>query len=149
MAITPKGRRGGFKSMLVEPYVQVKLGLMFILVNLVFSVLVLLTMGWYVFDIFGTMAGYFQLTGQDAGSVLSKLQVPLAVVAVLVLGFVATTLLFAVSYTHKIYGPLVSINRFLDELIEGTKPTKLVLREGDQLQDLAAKLNVLAERGRI
>ncbi|MCX6119650.1 MAG: hypothetical protein NT027_19095 [Proteobacteria bacterium] len=146
MGAISQGRRGGVRSMLVEPYLQVKLGLMFILVNLVFSVLILLTMGWYVFDIFGTMTSYFQLAGIDAGAVLGKLQFPLAVVVILVLGFVATTLLFAVSYTHKIYGPLISINRYLDEIIEGKKPGKLVLREGDQLQDLAAKLNTIAEQ---
>ncbi len=148
MVAVKQGRRGGVKSMLVEPYLQVKLGLMFILVNMIFSVLILFTTGWYVFDIFGTMTSYFQLTGQDAGSMMGKLQVPLAVVALLVLGFVATTLLFAVSYTHKIYGPLVSINRYLDEIIEGKKPAKLVLREGDQLQDLATKLNIIAEKNR-
>ena len=33
------GRRRGFKSWFVEPYRQVKLGLLFIVVNLVFSAL--------------------------------------------------------------------------------------------------------------
>jgi len=147
MAGSQKGRRGGVRSMLVEPYLQVKLGLMFILVNMVFSVLIFGIMAWYVWDIFGAISTYFELTGQDSRFVLQKLQIPLAIVSALVLAFIATTLRVAVSYTHKIYGPLISINRFLDEVLEGKKPHKLKLREGDQLQDLALKLNQIADQG--
>lgn len=144
-----KGRRGGVKSMLVEPYLQVKLGLMFILVNLVFSILIFGVMIWFVWDIFGALTTYFHLTGQDAGLAADKLQVPMIIVGLLVVAFFGTTLRVAVSYTHKIYGPLVSINRFLDEVLEGRKPHRLTLREGDQLQDLAAKLNQLADKGQV
>jgi hypothetical protein len=56
------------------------------------------------------------------------------------------TFYVAVHYTHKIYGPLVSINRFVDELVEGKTPSRLALRDGDELQDLASKLNILAEK---
>lgn len=146
MIANKSGRRGGMRSMLVEPYLQVKLGLIFILVNMIFSIMILGVTGWFLSDIFGTLTTYFQLTGQDAGSVTDKLQFPLAVVGILVFGFVVTTLMFAVAYTHKIYGPLVSINRHLDEVLEGKRPSRLVLREGDQLQDLATKLNLIADK---
>lgn len=149
MIESSKGRRGGIKSMLVEPYLQVKLGLMFILVNLLFSILIFGVMSWFVWDIFGALSTYFHLTGQDAGLALDKLQGPMVIIGLLVITFFGTTLRVAVSYTHKIYGPLVSINRFLDEVIEGKKPSRLMLREGDQLQDLASKLNLLADRGRV
>ena len=144
-----KGRRGGVRSMLVEPYFQVKLGLMFILVNLMFSILIFGVMIWFVWDIFGALSTYFHLTGQDAGLAMDKLRAPMIVIGLLVLAFFGTTLRVAVAYTHKIYGPLVSINRFLDEVLEGKKPSRLSLREGDQLQDLAGKLNTLADRGRV
>jgi signal transduction histidine kinase len=67
----------------------------------------------------------------------------------LVLAFVATTFYVAVHYTHKIYGPLVSINRFIDEMVEGRSPSKLALRDGDELQDLVLKLNVLADKFKV
>jgi hypothetical protein len=149
MVVKSKGRRGGVKSMLVEPYFQVKLGLMFIVVNLFFSVLIFGVMGWFVWDISGAMSTYFELTGQDSSLVFDKLQTPLLIIGLLVVAFIVTTLLVAVSYTHKIYGPLVSINRFLDEYLEGQKPAPLALRDGDQLQDLAQKLNQLSERKRV
>lgn len=144
-----KGRRGGVKSMLVEPYIQVKLGLMFIVVNLIFSVLIFGVVAWYVWDVFGALTTYFQLTGQESSIAMSKLQIPLIIISILVFGFVATTFYVAVNYTHKIYGPMVSINRFLDDVLEGNRPKLLALREGDQLQELANKLNQLVDKGRV
>ena len=146
---TKTGRRGGVKSMLVEPYIQVRLGLVFVVVNLLFSVMIFTVMGWYVYDVWTALTTYFNLSGQESSLALQKLQVPLAIITFLVVGFVGTTFYVAVHYTHKIYGPMVSINRFLDELLEGKRPKTLTLRDGDQLQDLVMKLNQLAESKKI
>jgi len=141
-----KGRRGGVRSKLVEPYFQIKLGLMFIIVNLLFSVLIALVMWWVLSDVFAAVKTYFDLTGGDAALTMGKLSTPLIIVGLMVLAFVATTFYVAVHYTHKIYGPLISIHRFIDEMLDGRAPTKLALRDGDELQDLASKLNILADR---
>lgn len=146
--VKSKGRRGGVKSMLVEPYLQVKLGLMFIIVNIIFSILIFGVLTWYVWDVFGALRSYFELTGQDAGVAMDKLQFPLLFIGMLVLAFVGTTIYVAVQYTHQIYGPLVSINRFLDDALEGRQPGRLALRESDQLHELATKLNLLLEMKR-
>ena len=137
-------RRRGFRSWFVEPYLQVKLGLLFLLLNFVFAGLALGVFGYYVWDIYQAMSTYFQLTGDQATEILQKLAVPLQVGLALVLIFIGTSLLIAVRYTHRIYGPLVSIHRFLDELQQGGPVTPLILRESDQLQGLADKLNRLA-----
>jgi hypothetical protein len=92
------------------------------------------------------VTSYFELSGQDAALVWSKYLWPLGVAALLVVSFIGTTLYVSVRYTHEIYGPLVSIHRFLDEILEGSSPAPLVLRQSDQLKDLATKLNQLAER---
>jgi hypothetical protein len=141
-----QGRRGGVRSKLVEPYFQIKLGLMFIIVNLLFSVLFAGVVWWVLSDVFAAVKTYFDLTGGDAALTMGKLSTPLILVGMLVLAFVATTFYVAVHYTHKIYGPLVSINRFIDEMVEGRSPSKLALRDGDELQDLVLKLNVLADK---
>ncbi|MGE0175196.1 MAG: hypothetical protein AB7T49_20590 [Oligoflexales bacterium] len=141
-----KGRRGGFTSWFVEPYKQVKLGLVLLLVNFVFSALILGIMGYYLWDIYSTMAAYFELTADQGTQMMSKLIVPAAVVVGLIVLFIATTILISVKYTYRIYGPLVSIHRFLDDLLAGKTATALILRESDQLLDLARKLNLLSER---
>lgn len=147
--VQSKGRRGGVKAMLVEPYIQVKLGLIFIIINLSFSVLIFGVAGWYVWDVFNAITTYFQLSGQQSSLAMAKLQTPLTIIGVLVFCFIATTLYVAISYTHKFYGPMISINRFLDDVLEGKKPGLLALREGDQLQELANKLNQLVDKGRV
>lgn len=141
-----QGRRGGVRSKLVEPYFQIKLGLMFIIVNLSFAALFGGVMWWVLSDVFAAVKTYFDLTGGDAALTMGKLSTPLILVGVIVVAFVATTFYVAVHYTHKIYGPLVSINRFIDEMVEGRSPSKLALRDGDELQDLVIKLNILADK---
>ena len=139
------GRRRGFKSWFVEPYKQVKLGLMFLIVNLVFSALILTVFGYYTWDMYTAVSSYFHLTDEQSGLALAKFTTPLIVGGGLIALFVVCTILISVKYTHEIYGPLVSIHRFLDQYLEGKRPDHLQLRESDQLKDLADKLNTIAE----
>ena len=141
-----QGRRKGFKSFIVEPYKQVKLGLMFLIVNTIFSLLILGVFGYYVMDVYSAVATTFKLTGQENQLALTKFSIPLIVGSALMLLFVFTTMMVSIRYTHQIYGPLVSINRFLDEMLAGQKPSQLGLRDTDQLQDLARKLNEYAKQ---
>ncbi len=139
----PTGRRRGFKSWFVEPYRQVKLGLLFLVLNLVFAGLIFSIFGYYIYDIYETLAVYFKLSTDQSAEILLKFKAPIVVGAVLILLFVVISILVAVRYTHQIYGPLVSIHRFLDDYLEGAVVTPLSLRESDQLKELAEKLNLL------
>ncbi len=47
--------------------------------------------------------------------------------------------------THRYYGPLVAVKRFLNILIEGEYSSRISLRKNDELKDIAAKLNELAQ----
>ena len=138
------GRRRGFSSWFVEPHRQVKLGLMFILLNLTFSVLIFAVFGYYFLDVYQSMELYFELSGAQGGEVLEKFQGPMFIAGFLLLAFVVTSFLLSVKYTHEIYGPLVSIHRFLDDLLGGETVEPINLRESDQLQELASKLNQVA-----
>lgn len=122
------------------------MGLMFLLVNIVFAILILSVFGYYVIDIYRAVTLYFQLNDQESMMTLEKFGVPIAIGTLLIFLFVITTIMVSVRYTHGIYGPLVSIHRFLDELLEGKRPSNIQIRESDQLRDLAEKLNRLTER---
>ena len=141
-----QGRRGGLQSLLVEPFEQIKLGLIFIGLNIAFSIICLSFFAYYLYDIYNAMAVYFKLSEQESVLAAGKFAVPAVVGLALFALFVATTLFVSIRYTHSIYGPLVSINRFLDELLAGQRPHIITLRETDQLRDLADKLNRVAER---
>lgn len=135
------GRRRGFVSWFVEPYRQVKLGLMFLLLNFLFAGLTLGIFGYYIWDISQTMAVYFKLSNDQSMEILQKFQTPVYAGCFLMFVFVIVSILVSVRYTHQIYGPLVSIHRFLDEYLSGEPVQPLLLRESDQLQELAEKLN--------
>lgn len=139
-------RRRGFTSWFVEPYRQVKLGLVFLVVNFVFAALIFGVFAYYLWDVYQAMVGYFELSGAQGGEILSKMATPMLWGAGLILVFVVTTILVSVKYTHAIYGPLVSIHRYLDDLLEEKRVSPLTLRDSDQLQDLATKLNKVSER---
>lgn len=145
MVIGSGTRRKGLGSILVEPYLQVKLGLMFLLLNAVFGLLILGVFGFFVFDMYRALVESFQLSGIDSIVIWSKFRVPLVVGTILIVAFGLSTLFVAVRYTHRIYGPLVSIHRYLDSVIARQPVSPLQLRESDQLRDLAHKLNRVAE----
>lgn len=140
------GRRRGAVSWFVEPYRQVKLGLIFLIVNTVFSILIFSIFGYYVWDIYKTVSTYFSLSPDQTHLTWAKFTIPVFVGAGLTFAFFISTILISVRYTHQIYGPLVSIHRFLDQVREGETPDPLQLRESDQLKELAQKLNSLSER---
>ena len=139
----PSGRRRGFSSWFVEPHRQVKLGLMFLCLNLAFSCIILLVFGFYFYDVYSTVAEYFQLSTAQSSQVLNKFLPPVFIAGALTVLFIAGSILLSVKYTHKIYGPLVSIHRHIDGLLEGEALPQLNLRESDQLKELADKLNEL------
>jgi signal transduction histidine kinase len=140
------GRRRGFKSWFVEPYRQVKLGLMFVLINIGFSILIFGVFGYFLWDVYLSVSNYFALTSEQNQQTLVKFGAPALAGAGLILLFMITTILVSVRYTHQIYGPLVSIHRFLDDMVSGNNPDPINLRESDQLKELANKLNQMSER---
>lgn len=139
------GRRKGFKAWFVEPYKQIKLGIIMIILNLTFSFLILAVFGYYVSDMFIAVSSYFMLVGEAQYITWTKMSVPIIIGLILIIIFIILTFLVAVKYTYQIYGPLVSIHRFLDTLLANEIPDTLSLRENDQLKELAAKLNKLGE----
>jgi len=142
-----RARRGkGLKAILVVPYKQIKLGLLFLLLNLIFAFLILWTFTYYMYDVYSVVVSYFQLAHTDQMVTLGKFAWPVSVMILLILIFVLLTLFLSIKYTHKIYGPLVSIHGFLDALLQNKQPERLQLRTHDQLKDLASKLNLLAEK---
>lgn len=47
--------------------------------------------------------------------------------------------------THKIVGPIYRLKKALKEITEGNLDTRVTLRKGDDLQDLAEHVNLLSE----
>ncbi len=138
----PKNRRSLY---LIEPYKQLRFGIMFISINVIFALLMIIVFGYYLWDIFEAINEYFKLDHSQEMMTASKLAEPLGIFIGLVVLFIISTLYLSARYTHQIYGPLVSIRRYLDDLLEGKNPKPIKLRANDQLHDLVDRLNKLAD----
>ena len=137
------GRR---TKILIEPYQQIRFGLVFLLLNFIFSTLVLGVFGYYMWDMFSAIKEIFLLKDPQLQMVASKFAVPATLGLIIIIGFIVSTFYFATRYTHQIYGPLVSIRKFLDQIIAGANPQAISIRKTDQLQDLVSRLNIIAQQ---
>ena len=137
------GRR---KRMLIEPYKQLRFGVIFLLVNVFFTVLMVSVFGYYMWDMFVAIRTFFLMSGNEHMITWQKFMVPASVGLIIAVSFIATTLYLSVRYTHQFYGPMVSIQRFLDQMLADEKPSSIALRKGDQLQELVARLNSIAQK---
>ena len=136
------GRR---TTLLIEPYKQLRFGLMFLGLNVLFTLLIVGVSSYYMWDMFEAIHAYFAMTGAETMMSLEKFARPAFLIVFLGCLFIACTLYLSARYTHQIYGPMVSIKRFLDQIIAGDKPSPISLRKNDQLQDLVERLNTIAK----
>ena len=136
------------RTILVEPFKQIKLGLYVISITIAFVcvtaflfVSAFTEQYQHVVEIFKVVNPKFQwelATNDIYYSNISKL---LSVLLVFIV------VLFAVLFrlTHKYYGPLVSVQRFISEISRGNYGSRIVIRKGDELKELVKSLNAMAQ----
>lgn len=140
-----RAKRRTFTAYFVEPFKQIRFGLHVVAVCLSFVVL----LGWLyarafreqyqqVIDIFAVI---------DTGELVrNDIFIRNAfIIGAALLGLVLTTVFVVVRRTHKMYGPMVSFERFVAELRRGNYAVRIAIRESDDFQNLVEKLNQLAE----
>lgn len=141
-------KKRNLKTLIIEPFKQMKLGVYVLALALAFVSLT----AWvflnafseqykHVMEIFQVVDPNFQwelVTNDVFYTNVIRL-------GVLLVSFVV--LLFAVVFrvTHKYYGPLVSIERFVESMANGDYSQRVIIRRGDELQELANRLNLMAE----
>ena len=136
-------RRGGFISLIVEPYRQIKLSAMILGLNLLFGIALGFAVYFYIADIHGAVSGFCQLNAVESDETWAKFLKPILVILSIVLVFFVLSFVIIIVYTHQIYGPLVSIHRYLDNVAMAKKTQPLSIRSSDQLVHLSEKLAVL------
>lgn len=62
----------------------------------------------------------------------------------IVLGLVS--FIISVTFSARITGPMVAVNRMLDDLMAGNYSKRINLRDGDEFHDIATRLNELASK---
>lgn len=144
---TKHKKKRSLRSLLIEPFQQMKFGLYMLAVFVLFVCIT----GFLIFKTFleqyrNVMEVFHVVDPQQQWELVTNNV--FYTNALMLGGFflisLVAILVIVIRLTHRYYGPIVAIERFVDALIRGNYEAKVVLRNKDELQELAAKLNELA-----
>ena len=145
MTTMPPQKRTWFSN-LSAPFLQIKMGFYVLALCLLYA----LIFGIYLWDSYEEQYFRFEASydGENAASLFQQTlqsQYTLAL-ACLILVFLLTMLWLVIRRTHRMYGPMVAINRHLDEMLESTYSGDIKIRANDDFHELVESLNFLRER---
>ena len=137
--------RRSWRNMLVKPREQLKHAFFFVgggvLVASIFIAIVLVSLS-QLMTYFEQTCGLDPAAGQTVMRAFSSTLVSALVLLILLSLF---AFVVGVRLMHRIYGPMVPIQRHIAELKKGNYDSRIHLRKGDDLTELQDSLNDLAE----
>jgi len=140
--------RRSLRSTVIEPFKQIKFGLYVIGVSVAFVGICALMFVIAFEDQYNHVMGIFHVVDPNIQWELVTNDVfytnAIRIGAMLAL-FIAVMLTMVFKLTHRYYGPLVSIERFVAQVTEGDYTVRCKIREKDELHDLVVKLNQMAD----
>ena len=133
------------RNFLLRPSLQMKLPLYTLILSFTFGLLALLLFYVYFEQLYTMM-----LENTTQGSYLRaavSLQTNnfIEAVSMLLIGYILLMVAVTTIYTHRIIGPTVALKRHIKALKDGLYSHRVHLRKHDELKDMAADLNELAE----
>ena len=130
---------------LLEPLLQVKLGLYAIILALIFC----FGMVWLVYETFhrfyDIMLELTDLREEVTEILNSHMDSMLLWSFIGIAVYFTITVIMSIFYTHRLIGPTVAFRRHVAELKKGNYRSRVALRKSDAFSELAEELNDLAE----
>ncbi len=137
------------KTTVIEPFKQIKFGVYVIGLSFIFVILSALLFVSAFSDQYQHVMNIFQVIDPSRrwDLVTNDVFYTNAIrIGALFVGFIVVMLALVFRLTHRYYGPLVSIERFVDEISSGDYTKRCKIREKDELHDLVGRLNNMAEQ---
>ena len=133
------------RNLLLKPSLQMKLPLYTLILSFTFGLVALLLFYVYFEQLYAMM-----LENTTQGSYLRaavRLQTSnfIEAASMLLVGYILLMVAVTTIYTHRIIGPTVALKRHIRALKDGLYSHRVQLRKHDELKDMAADLNELAE----
>jgi len=122
-----------FSNYLINERMQLTLTFRFLILSLLFTVIIGMLMFfviWPVVRIYIPPA----LVSVMLQQLISKLYSTSFILLIIIAGF-------SIVFTHRIAGPVYNLEKTLEKLNQGEDVNLIKLRDGDELQDLATKIN--------
>ena len=133
------------RNFLLRPDVQIKIGVYFIGVSIMFA----LVMGWVFSSQFGsifeTILDLTDIRDEVVEVIDQHIRESMFWLIFISGVFICANIMLAIWYTHRMVGPAVAFKRHIDDLARGNYRAKTSLRSGDAFQDVALRLNSLSE----
>lgn len=141
--------RRNFRSTVIEPFKQIKFGLYVIGVAVAFVGICAFMFVLAFTEQYQHVMGIFNVVDPSMKweLVTNDVFYTNAIRIGLIFGlFIAVLLGVVFRLTHRYYGPLVSIERFVEHFAAGDYKRRCKIREKDELHGLVEKLNLMAEQ---
>ena len=136
------------KSILIEPFKQIKFGFYVIGVSVTF---VLICGGMYVYAFmrqYEQVMNIFKIVEPSLQYEMLTNEVFIEngiKIGILFIGYIVVLFAIIFRLTHRYYGPLISVERFVEEITAGKYEKRAKIREKDELQRLVSRLNNMAD----
>ena len=139
-----KSRRQ-LKNFLLQPLLQVKLGLYSILLAAAFSTVIYYILYMNLKDFGEIVLALTDTESEIRDLFLTYMQETQWWLLLAVFFFLMANVTISIVYTHKLVGPTIAFRNHVQRLIDGQFKSRVHLRQNDAFLELAATLNQLAE----
>ncbi len=133
------------RNLLLQPTLQMRIGLVSILVAVTFCVLILgliFTNLQHFYNLVLDLTGLEQEVSKILGDYIQSLA--WAIFGLVTL-YLAASVYLSIYYTHRLVGPTIAFRRHIRSLIDGNMESRVNLRKNDAFTEVADDLNELAE----
>ncbi|MFK7823558.1 MAG: hypothetical protein AB8G05_05345 [Oligoflexales bacterium] len=141
---SPKDQRR-LRNYLLQPLLQVKLGLYSIILALCFSSVIILIVYLNMKDFADIVVVLTEHESEIRELFFEYAAISQWWISFFVLGFLLSNIIISVTYTHKLVGPTIAFKNQLERLRSGDFSQKVSIRKGDAFMEIANELNLLTE----
>lgn len=131
-------------NFLLQPLLQIRLGLYAILLSLAFCVAISTTFYVNLYRFYDLVLELTDLRDEVSEILQSYIQGLAFWMVIILLVYLLLTIAVSIFFTHKLVGPTYAFRRHIKELARGNYQSRIVLRKHDAFQEVADELNELA-----
>lgn len=133
------------KNFMLQPLLQVKLGLYTILISIVFAVALAAILYFNFSSLINSIVLMTDAEDEVREIFMTYWKGTQIWIYLAFLAYLALTILVSVLFTHKLVGPTIAFRRHIRMIAEGRYNARTYLRKGDAFSEVAEELNRLSE----
>lgn len=138
--------RRSLRTLVIEPFRQIRFGLHVSAVSLIFAIVLMVVIVRAFYKQYQQVIEWFQVA--EIAELMDNDVIVANVRIILIVMFFMVVAIHWVIFrrTHRLYGPMVAIQRFIQELQKGNFEARVVVREKDDFKHVVKQLNQLASK---